>query len=183
MREYGVGKKVKAICLPWVDYGQSTIRKCSDCTDAYVYVKNDNDDVVIDISSDSEVGEEDDGDEVGYVVQGEQSAKTGLGCNSDCECLTDCDEECECMLYQYGMQRAHNHNVVHLHVSSAVERSLCSDHYKGFQSFHENMFEFCSSVSLLEDFVKKTVFDLFPNAPLKMTILDWVKFDDWTKKI
>ncbi|KAF5208217.1 hypothetical protein FRX31_002196 [Thalictrum thalictroides] len=178
--QYGIGNKIKGICLPWIEYGLSTIRSCPHCKQASVYVHNYFDDAIIEISSDGELKEGYDGDEIDDVSDGGDSEKTGLGCGSHCDCPTDCDEECECMMRQYEMQRVHNHNSVYMHVSSAVERSLCSNHYKGLKSFHENMFDFCSSLSLKEDSVRKSALGFFPNAPITMTILDWGSFHNWS---
>ncbi|KAF5176950.1 hypothetical protein FRX31_033463 [Thalictrum thalictroides] len=114
--QYGIGNKIKGICLPWIAYGLSTIRSCPHCKQASVYVHNDLDDAVIEISSDSEVEEENDGDEIDDVSEGGDSETTGLGCGRHCDCPTDCDEECECMMRQYEMQRVHNHNSVYMHV-------------------------------------------------------------------
>ncbi|KAF5196584.1 hypothetical protein FRX31_013830 [Thalictrum thalictroides] len=176
--QYGIGNKIKAICLAWIEYGLSIIRSCPHCKQASVYVHNDLDDAVIDISSDSEVEEENDGDEIDYVAEGGEFGRTDLGCNSDCYCPTDCDKECECMMHQYEMQRANNHNDVYMHVSSTVERSLCSNHYRGFKSFHENMFDFCSSLSLKEDSVRNSALGFY--APITTTILDWGNFQNWS---
>ncbi|KAF5203972.1 hypothetical protein FRX31_006442 [Thalictrum thalictroides] len=174
--QYGIGEKVRDICLPWVTYGISTIRTCAACRQASVYVRNPHDDDVIVISSDSELTEENDEDELDSATEGEQSLTRTLGCNSECSCPSDCNEDCECMMYQYGRQRLHTHNVVHMQVTSAVERSLCSNHYKGFQSFHDNIYAFCSSVSMSDSSVKNIIFQFFPNAPLTVRLLDWANF-------
>ncbi|KAF5193114.1 hypothetical protein FRX31_017299 [Thalictrum thalictroides] len=179
--QYGIGQKVWDICLPWVTYGLSTIRRCGDCRQASVYVRNPYNDVVVVISSDSEVTEQNDEDELDSAAKDEQSLTPTMGCNSDCDCPSDCDEDCECMMYQYGKQRAHTHNVVHMQVTSVVQRSICSKHYKGFQSFHDNMYDFCSSVSMSDSSMKKIIFQFFPDAPLTVRLLDWGNFDNWTK--
>ncbi|KAF5182694.1 hypothetical protein FRX31_027723 [Thalictrum thalictroides] len=50
--EYGLGNKVKDLCLPWVYYGISTINGCDDCKEASIYVPDPHAANVIEISSD-----------------------------------------------------------------------------------------------------------------------------------
>ncbi|KAF5194290.1 hypothetical protein FRX31_016123 [Thalictrum thalictroides] len=50
--EYGLGSKVKDLCLPWVYYGISTINGCDDCKEASIYVPDPHAADVIEISSD-----------------------------------------------------------------------------------------------------------------------------------
>ncbi|KAF5206441.1 hypothetical protein FRX31_003972 [Thalictrum thalictroides] len=50
--EYGLGNKVKDLCLPWVYYGISTINGCDDCKEASIYVPDPHAADVIEISSD-----------------------------------------------------------------------------------------------------------------------------------
>ncbi|KAF5183955.1 hypothetical protein FRX31_026458 [Thalictrum thalictroides] len=76
--QYGIGNKIKGICLPWIEYGLSTIRSCPHCKQASVYVRNDLDDAVIDISWDGEVEEENDGDEIDYVAERGEFERTVL---------------------------------------------------------------------------------------------------------
>ncbi|KAF5202133.1 hypothetical protein FRX31_008283 [Thalictrum thalictroides] len=78
---------------------------------------------------------------------------------------------------------AHNHNVIYLQVfdSITIERSMCRNHFEKFERLHENVFEFCNSVSLGEVSVKDAVFGFFRNAPARVRRLDWVKFGNWLK--
>ncbi|KAF5190889.1 hypothetical protein FRX31_019526 [Thalictrum thalictroides] len=76
---------------------------------------------------------------------------------------------------------AHDHNVVYMQMFDVVERSMCPNHFEKFKSFHENIYEFCSSVSLGKAGINKTVFGYFRNRPARVKRLDWVKFGDWVK--
>ncbi|KAF5183479.1 hypothetical protein FRX31_026935 [Thalictrum thalictroides] len=81
--EYGIGQKVRDICLPWVTYGLSTIRRCGDCKQASVYVRNPHNDVVVVISSDSEVTEQSDEDDLDSAAKDDQSLTPTMACNSE----------------------------------------------------------------------------------------------------
>ncbi|KAF5187464.1 hypothetical protein FRX31_022949 [Thalictrum thalictroides] len=94
-------------------------------------------------------------------------------CSSSC---TDSDEDSDDEWVKFDMELAHNHNVVYMQVFDSIERSMCPNHFEKFTKFHENVFEFCNSVS-----VKDAVLGFFRNYPARVRRLDWVKFGDWMK--
>ncbi|KAF5193264.1 hypothetical protein FRX31_017148 [Thalictrum thalictroides] len=79
------------------------------------------------------------------------------------------------------MEMAHNHNVVYLQVYDSIERSMCPNHFEKFGRFHENVFDFCNSLSLGEVSLKEAVLSFFRNFPARVRRLDWAKFGDWLK--
>ncbi|KAF5203509.1 hypothetical protein FRX31_006904 [Thalictrum thalictroides] len=99
-------------------------------------------------------------------------------CSCDC---TDSHEDSGDVWVKFDMELAHNHNVVYLQVFDSIERSMCPNHFEKFEKFHENVFEFCNSVSLGEVSVKDAVLGFFRNYPARVRRLDWVKFADWLK--
>ncbi|KAF5187804.1 hypothetical protein FRX31_022612 [Thalictrum thalictroides] len=94
---------------------------------------------------------------------------------------TESDEDSDDEWVKFEMELAHNHNVIYMQVFDSIERSMCPNHFEKFTKFHENVFEFCNSLSLGEVSVKDAVLGFFLNYPARVRRLDWVKFGDWLK--
>ncbi|KAF5186070.1 hypothetical protein FRX31_024343 [Thalictrum thalictroides] len=94
---------------------------------------------------------------------------------------TESDEDSEDEWVRFDMEQAHKHNVIIIQVYDSIQRSLCPNHFEKFTIFHENVYEFCNSVSLGEGSVEDAVLGFFRNHPARVRRLDWVKFGDWLK--
>ncbi|KAF5177628.1 hypothetical protein FRX31_032786 [Thalictrum thalictroides] len=63
----------------------------------------------------------------------------------------------------------------------SVRRSMCEQHFDGFQSFRDGLNEVCTLVSGADVKVEEEISAFFPQSPLRMTLDDWRSFKMWLK--
>ncbi|KAF5190056.1 hypothetical protein FRX31_020354 [Thalictrum thalictroides] len=162
------GQRVIDFCLSWGCYGRYVFRVCPACVDLVSLP------VAIEVISD--VAEDYVGVEVGLEVDEADLGEEDTVEDEDIigSAFED-DEEIPGMLEIINILI----NWIEGHVFRAVERSLCNEHFVGFQAFHHDLVDFSHLLALSTNTAIDHALTFFPPHPKKVGRTNWIQLENW----